>query len=107
MQNQKGSIILITIGVVAIIAIGVGVGYLLAQKSKEKVAEFNKNEIYSCSEDRECVSVSDGPCGCNSGGSATAINRQSRGEASELGAVCPDVISNDPYLFYGTKMHSK
>lgn len=61
---------------------------------------LNENEIYTCSEDRECISVKYGQCGCSAGGSATAINRQYsdywEGKNSEQGVMCSAVMSNDP-----------
>lgn len=42
------------------------------EKQKEP---FKDEDVYKCENDRECISISSGCCGCSAGGTATAINR--------------------------------
>lgn len=43
-------------------------------RQEEQKESLSEEEIYICEEDRECISVSAGCCGCSSGGQATTIN---------------------------------
>lgn len=48
---------------------------IIDEKRQKKPSFFNDKELYQCNEDRECVSVKSGCCGCGSGGTSIAINR--------------------------------
>ncbi len=69
----------------------------------QKVCEKPQIDFYSCSQDSDCIKVKNDCCGCNAGGSATAINKnfktQWKGNCNEIGIACPAVMSNDPSCF--------
>ncbi|HIH17864.1 MAG TPA: hypothetical protein HA282_01555 [Nanoarchaeota archaeon] len=51
------------------------------------------DEIYLCKEDRECISISPGCCGCGSGGEAITINRDYLNYwRNKLSAECEDML---------------
>ena len=41
---------------------------------KDDIIDLFERDIYSCEEDRECIAVKNGCCGCGGGGEATTIN---------------------------------
>jgi Na+/melibiose symporter-like transporter len=66
-------------------------------------------DFYSCYQDTDCIRVAGGCCNCNSGGTATSINKYfetewndklSR-ECAEIG--CPAVMSDHPSCFKEAK----
>lgn len=70
---------------------------------KEKAAA-DTIDFYSCNIDLDCIAVNKNYCGCNAGGSATAINKRYladwKGErAWQEGVACPAVMSDDPSCF--------
>lgn len=52
-------------------------------------------DLYYCEKDDDCVAVPDGPCGCNSGGIDTSINKEHEGywRMRQEVNLCPQVIS--------------
>lgn len=80
--------------VVVLFAIGVGIFTYL-----NRLITISDN-IYTCNEDADCVSVKDECCGCSAGGSSTAINKNysdywNNKISNECkGTLCPAVMSD-------------
>ncbi|NYZ75185.1 hypothetical protein H0O03_02880 [Candidatus Micrarchaeota archaeon] len=62
-------------------------------------------ELRACSSDDDCIKVATSCCSCNSGGTATTINQNSKQQWDErlrqecTGVMCLAVMSNDPSCF--------
>lgn len=103
----------IIILIVAFLIVAGGVlGYIFYKKPTQnlKQVEVPEEETYiytttisdnfnSCSSDADCVKTQAGPCSCNSGGSAIAVNKNKSEEwetlLSSKNAMCIQMISSD------------
>lgn len=56
------------------------------------------SDIYSCTQDNDCLSIRADGCGCTAGGKETAINKHYKKswEDEHPSAICPAIMSNDP-----------
>ena len=80
--------------------------FLIAGCIQEQPATLN---LYSCSQDTDCIKVAGGCCDCGGGGNATTINKNFESEwKDKLSNKCKDigcaaVMSDDPTCFKTAK----
>lgn len=74
------------------------------QQPPEEPQQPPVDPLFACSTDADCIKAEADCCGCNQGGSKTAINKNFESEWKQQlncseGTICIQVISNDPSCF--------